>query len=100
MMNLILAAALASQATATDAKACHADTVFRVVKDKDEAAPFVLRLASGRQLRILGQDFIDPRTWRRGDPVSICLTDDTDVVEVTDTTRDEWLQTWTDARPR
>ncbi len=100
MMISILVAALASQAAASETKGCHADTVLSVVKDNDEAAPFVIRLASGSQLRILGQDFIDPRKWRRGDPVSICVTDDTDFVDVTDTARDERVRTWTDARPR
>ena len=100
MMALILAAALASPAAAGDTQDCRADKVFRVVKDSDEAAPFVIRLTSGRQLRILGQDFIDPRKWRKGDPVSICRTDKDAFIEVTDTQRGERLQTWTDARPR
>jgi hypothetical protein len=91
---------LASQAAARDTKDCHSDKVFRVVKDGDEAAPFVIRLTSGRQLRILGQDFVDPRKWRKGDSVSVCRTDNDDFVQVTDTERRERLQTWIDARPR
>jgi hypothetical protein len=76
------------------------DAVSRVVRDNDDAAPFVIRLASGRQLRILGQDLIDPSTWRRGDPLIICPTDDEGLVEVTNTKRDERLETWADSRPR
>jgi len=100
MISLVLAAAFASQSPTTGAKGCLTDTVSRVARDKDDAAPFVIQLASGRQLRIAPQDFIDPKTWRRGDPVIICPTDDSGFVELNNTKREERLLTWTDARPR
>jgi hypothetical protein len=100
MLGFALAAALANQAPTAPAPSCLRDTISRVVSDKDKAAPRVIQLRSGRHLRVLGQDFIDPRRWRRGDRVAICPTDDIDTVEVTNVQRGERLLTWKDARPR
>jgi hypothetical protein len=100
MMHLLLVVALAQAATG-DTGGCHPDRVLRVLKERNAAAPFVVRLASGRQLRIAGQDFIDPRKWRRDEAVLICPSDQgDDLLEVINTQRGERLVTWPDARPR
>ena len=68
-MLLILAAA----ASMASADACHEGVLKQVVKEPDQGDPFVLVLASGERYRLYGQDFIDPRRWRPGDRLQVCL---------------------------
>jgi len=99
--SFVSSSVIYAQTLADAPKACQTDAIAQVVKDKDQADHFVLRLASGRSLRTLGQDFIDPRAWRKGDPVSICESDQgADVVKVTNGRRKEQLLTWSNASPR
>jgi hypothetical protein len=67
LLTLVAAASMAS------ADACHEGVLKQVVKDHDQTAPYVLVLASGERYRLYGQDFIDPRRWRAGDRLKVCL---------------------------
>src|SRR5579864_4899466 len=101
MISLLAALIINAEPAAGSAKSCQADVVSQIIRDDDNGAPYVILTASGRKLRISGEDFIDPRTWRKGDAISICLDDkDSTLAEVTNTRREEQLMTWVDASPR
>lgn len=50
---------------------CQTSAVTKIYKDDDPAEPLVLATTAGAY-QLAGQDFIDPRHWRRGDHLQIC----------------------------
>jgi hypothetical protein len=100
LMLIALMAIFSPAAASVSEPACHSDDVNRVINDHDNGAPYVIQLRSGRHLRILGEDFIDPRKWRKGEPVAVCPSaQDPKLFDVTNKNRGEKLVTWQDARP-
>ncbi len=76
-MTLLIALALLGATPAQDpGDACKRDTVLGIAKDAVAAEPYLLTTVQGRHLRLLGQDFIDPRTWRAGESLSVCKDPD------------------------
>ncbi|MBW8785694.1 MAG: hypothetical protein JF593_13835 [Novosphingobium sp.] len=89
-MAAVFALLLTTAATAVPA--CAGSVVAAVDRDGDATAPYVLTTAAGARVRLYGQDFIDPRQWRRGDRLTICRDATTpDAVQITDETRGETL---------
>jgi hypothetical protein len=64
---------LAGLILATAPANCSDDILAWVVRTTDVAEPYVLVTRSGRAFQLLGQDFIDPRSWRSGDPLRLCV---------------------------
>jgi hypothetical protein len=52
---------------------CQQDTIDRIAN-----AGEYLITGSGKYHQILGQDFIDPRRWRSGEKISVCIREPTD----------------------
>jgi hypothetical protein len=100
MISLLAALIIGVEPVAASLKSCQADVVSQIIEDSD-AAPYVILTASGHKFRIVGQDFIDPRTWRKGEAISVCPDDkDPRFAEITNTRRKERLVTWVNASPR
>lgn len=63
---------------------CRDDAFQRIAKGSgDPGAPYMIVTAAGRRYRILGQDFIDPRDWRKGERLLICPEPDDPTIAVT-----------------
>jgi hypothetical protein len=101
MISVLVALIIGVEPVVVSLKSCQADVVSQIVKDSDAAAPYLIMTASGHIFRIFGQDFIDPRTWRKGEAISVCPDDkDRRFAEITNTHRKERLVTWINASPR
>jgi hypothetical protein len=96
MRFLLIAVASILLAVPAAGQTCQTDTLASVVDDHAADAPYLLVTVSGRWLRIYGQDFIDPRAWRRRDALTICAVGDSASLRVRDLHRDEELLTAND----
>lgn len=89
LANLLIASPAAAQT-------CRPDTLAAVVNDHAADAPYLLVTTSGRWLRVYGQDFIDPRSWHRREPLAVCPGADSTSLRVRDVRRREDLITEND----
>lgn len=53
---------------------CMEDAFASLQRDAgNPAEPLLIMTRKGQQLRLVGQDSVDPRAWQPGDAVSVCL---------------------------
>ena len=69
---LIACVWLTSSGVSARESPCSADVIKEVSCDGTAATPCVIVTNSGRRLRIYGQDFINPMTWKGAHVLSIC----------------------------
>ena len=71
VLPILLAVTALSAAEITPA--CELTILTVRVRDNDPEGSFVLGTADGKQLRVLGQDFIHLRDWKPGEQLKLCV---------------------------
>jgi hypothetical protein len=92
--NAMLSAALMLAAAGVQTTGCESVSLSTIVRDTDDAEPFTIEASDGRRFRVFGQDFIDVRKWKQGEPLRICLKEahPFQTFEMVDTLRDEAVE--------
>jgi len=71
-VKLLLFLGVLTLASPVQAEECQVARLKRILHDQDPGTPYTLVTGSGAHLRLLGQDFINPREWRAGASLRIC----------------------------